>query len=611
VSIVKSNSELPQGWIITPIWEAYNFVKTGVRYYNGMIEYYSTGSIQKNNIYAEGRVSFDNRPSRANRLSKKGDVFQARMYGTDKSFFVDNRMENKLFSTGFIQLRPYIHFEGATKYLFYLIQSRLFLDQRDKYATGTTQVALTDTESKKIEVPIAPANKQLRIVTKIEELFTKLDVGLEALKQILVQLKSYRQAVLKAAVEGRLTAEWREGHLPASLSSAQTGKDELEPANKLLERILKERRAKWEAEHIAKYEAHGKNPPKGWGNRYKEPSQPDITHLPELPDEWGWTTLGCISHKIQIGPFGTQLHKSDYVEGGIPLINPQHIKHQKIFPDNNLTVPANKYDELHNYVLRKGDIILGRRGEMGRSSPISQKEDGWLCGTGRVLIRLFKGFNSALYSHILSSYTIKKFLQSESIGTTMNNLNLKILNSMPIPILSNDEQSEILQKIDKHFSICEYLEKETCSNLRKTESLRQSILKRAFEGKLVRQDPNDLPAPRPGKYFIYVLECSNGSHYIGHTENIEKRWCDHAGGRGADWTRKYPPIALVHWEEYNSRADAAKREKELKTGFGRKWIKREIKAGRARQAGEPASVLLEKIKAKKTEPKKSKQLEIF
>lgn len=480
MSISNSNSEIPKGWIIAPIWEAYDFVKTGVRNYDGVIEYYSTGSIQKNKIYPEGHYAFNNRPSRANRLSKKGDVFQARMYGTDKSFIVFDRMEDKLFSTGFVQLRPHISFEGAAKYLFYLLQSRLFLDQRDKYATGTTQVALTDRESKKIEVPIAPANEQLRIVTKIEGVFSKLDAGVEALKQLQVQLKNYRQSVLKAAVEGRLTAEWR-----------KQKKNELESADKILESILNERHEKWENAQIAKYEANGKKRPKNWRNRYKEPLQPDITHLPELPDKWAYTTLGCISHKIQIGPFGTQLHKSDYIEGGIPLLNPQHIKHQKVFPDYNLTVPRIKYDELQNYVLRKGDIILGRRGEMGRSSPIRQREDGWLCGTGSVLIRLFKRFNSVLYSHILSSYTIKKFLQSESVGTTMNNLNLKILNCIPIPILSNEEQSEMLQKIEEHFSICEHLEKETYFNLRKIESLRQSILKFAFEGKLVAQDPHD------------------------------------------------------------------------------------------------------------------------
>lgn len=114
---------------------------------------------------------------------------------------------------------------------------------------------------------------------------------------------------------------------------------------------------------------------------------------------------------------------------------------------------------------------------------------------------------------------------------------------------------------------------------------------------------NDLPAPRPDTFFVYVLECEDGSHYIGQTEDIEKRWCEHASGRGADWTKRHPPVKLVHWEEFSSREEAVQREHDLKTGFGRKWLKRELAAGRTRQAGEPASVLLARLRAA-TPPKK-------
>ena len=103
---------------------------------------------------------------------------------------------------------------------------------------------------------------------------------MDALQQVQIQLKRYRQSVLKAAVEGRLTAEWREQN-----------KDELEPADKLLERILKERREKWEAEQLANYKAKGKTPPDNWQSKYKEPKPPNTTDLPELPEGWVWTTF--------------------------------------------------------------------------------------------------------------------------------------------------------------------------------------------------------------------------------------------------------------------------------------------------------------------------------
>lgn len=98
-------------------------------------------------------------------------------------------------------------------------------------------------------VPLPPLPEQHRIVAKIEELFTQLDAGVELLKKLKVKLKRYRQAVLKSAVEGNLTKEWREAN-----------KSELEPASVLLERILKQRREKWEAEQLAKMKANGKTP---------------------------------------------------------------------------------------------------------------------------------------------------------------------------------------------------------------------------------------------------------------------------------------------------------------------------------------------------------------
>ena len=104
-------------------------------------------------------------------------------------------------------------------------------------------------------------------------------------------------------------------------------------------------------------------------------------------EKWENVKLGEVAEKIQIGPFGTQLHKSDYIEGGIPLINPMHISDRKIFPDNSFSVSTAKYKELENYYLSTNDVILGRRGEMGRCAVVSENENGMLCGTGSLFIR--------------------------------------------------------------------------------------------------------------------------------------------------------------------------------------------------------------------------------
>lgn len=134
----------------------------------------------------------------------------------------------------------------------------------------------------KLSIPLPPLNEQRRIVEKIEELFTKLDAGVRSLEQVRAQLKSYRQSVLKAAVEGELSREWREAH-----------REEIEPASELLERILQERREKFA------------------GKKYKEPASPDTSKLPKLPDGWVWATLpqlgelnrGKSKHRPRNAPF--------------------------------------------------------------------------------------------------------------------------------------------------------------------------------------------------------------------------------------------------------------------------------------------------------------------
>jgi len=175
----------------------------------------------------------------------------------------------------------------------------------------------------------------------------------------------------------------------------------------------------------------------------------------------------------------------------------------------------------------------------------------------------------------------------EQVSLSMNTACLHELTS-PEPATSQKGWSRIRENFDLLY--------ETTDNV---AALRKSILQLAVMGKLVPQEPIDLPAPQSGKFYVYALECDDKSIYVGQTDDVLKRWKEHAAGKGAEWTQKHLPVRLVHWEKYNSREEAAQREKELRTEFGRKWIKRELAAGRTRQAGEPASVLLKKIAAEK------------
>ncbi len=203
-----SNS-LPSTWAIVSLLDVAPLVPTGVPNFTGEVEYYSTGSVQEGGLSPEGRYTFESRPSRANRWTKPGDVLQARMQGTSKPLLVNAIIADKLFSTGFIQLRPDPRFCNPG-FLRHYIASKVFLDDRDSLATGSTQIALTDAGVRKLEIPLAPLNEQRRIAAKIDILLGKVYECQKRLAKISMILKRFRQSVLAAACSGRLTAAWRE-----------------------------------------------------------------------------------------------------------------------------------------------------------------------------------------------------------------------------------------------------------------------------------------------------------------------------------------------------------------------------------------------------------------
>lgn len=152
------------------------------------------------------------------------------------------------------------------------------------------------------------------------------------------------------------------------------------------------------------------------------------------PKGWEVKKLGEVAENIQIGPFGSLLHQEDYVTGSIPLINPTHISQMRIFPDNNLTVTLEKYQTLKNYHLKENDVIMGRRGEMARCALVTEKEQGWLCGTGSLFIRPSHSIDSKYLVYFFSNEKTKKVLESEAQGVTMANLNTKIIKNFQFPL---------------------------------------------------------------------------------------------------------------------------------------------------------------------------------
>ena len=177
---------------------------------------------------------------------------------------------------------------------------------------------------------------------------------------------------------------------------------------------------------------------------------------------------------IKIGPFGSLLHKEDYVTGGHPLVNPSHIINGKIIVDNDLTLTEGKYFELSAYHLKKNDVVLGRRGEMGRCAVVD--EEGLLCGTGSLLIRANGTVTADYIQKIISFPTFKKMIEDMAVGQTMPNLNVPIVSNFMIivPPLS-------VQKDYYDFVECVDQQKQTVQqSLEKLELMKKALMQEYF-----------------------------------------------------------------------------------------------------------------------------------
>ena len=194
-----------------------------------------------------------------------------------------------------------------------------------------------------------------------------------------------------------------------------------------------------------------------------------------IRNEKGWpiVTLGEVA-EIRIGPFGSLLHKEDYIVGGHALVNPSHIIDGNICTDDKLTVSDEKYEELSAYRLSIGDLVLGRRGEMGRCAVVY--EDGLLCGTGSIIIRPKEKMKPYFLQNIISSPGYKRIIEDKAVGVTMMNLNVPIVSSLTIPLLPIDMQEQFIafmQQNDKSKLAIQ-------QSLDKLELLKKSLMQEYF-----------------------------------------------------------------------------------------------------------------------------------
>ncbi len=208
--------------------------------------------------------------------------------------------------------------------------------------------------------------------------------------------------------------------------------------------------------------------------------------------ERSFKKLGEAGVDVKTGPFGSALHKSDYVIGGIPVINPMHISEGTITPSNSMTISQQKYMSLEAWHLRKGDVVVGRRGEMGRASVVTSDEPQ-LCGTGSMILRVGNDALPKYLEIILRSPTAVSYFNSASVGSTMVNLNQKVIKNLEVYFPSLDEQTEIVRRVDQLFAHADRIEQQINNALARVNNLTQSILAKAFRGELTAQWRKDNP----------------------------------------------------------------------------------------------------------------------
>jgi type I restriction enzyme, S subunit len=384
------------------------------------------------------------------------------------------------FQNTLIRVRPP---RGTTKFLYfqllYFALSGRFLDD----AKGVGIHHLGSERLSKIEVRVAPLVEQNRIVAAIEQNLSDIDAGVASLERVLANLKRYRAAVLKAACEGRL--------VPTEAELARQEGREFEPGDVLLRRIIVERRARWEADQLAKMSAKGQAPrDERWKTGYEGPREPDISELPGLAEGWTWATvdqtIDIIDYRGRTPPFAPV---------GIAHLRSSNVRNGKIVWADLAYVSEDTYQRYMTRGLpRPGDLLFTTEAPLGEVAvaPVGVK---FSIAQRMMLLR----GNCAVWLPVflklqIMSDGVQAKLRFSATGSTVAGVSSRNFRPIALAVPPLAEQHRIVAEAERLLSVADEVEQTVRIQLTRAQRLRQSVLKSAFEGKLVPQDPNDEPA---------------------------------------------------------------------------------------------------------------------
>ncbi len=353
-------------------------------------------------------------------------------------------------STEFHVLRPRPGIEP--RYVYHFVSNMSFRREAAHHMTGAVgQKRVPTSFLEDASIPVPPFDQQQLLVAEIEKQFSRLGEAVASLKRIKANLKRYKAAVLKAAVEGRLTEDWRKRH------------PDVEPASKLLERILAERRANWN----------------GTG-KYKEPDAPIANDLPSLPEGWEWASA------VQCCDAVVDCHNktAPYTSAGILLVRTSNIR------DGKLILEDVRYVDQPTYTFwsrrcppAPGDVLFTREAPMGEAAIIPPGLK--LCMGQRMMLMRPSGAITALFLlYALMSPIIKRITDRTSVGSGVKHLRVGDAEILPVPVPPKIEQEQIVAEVERRLSVIEELEATVEANLTRADHLRQSVLTQAFSGSL-------------------------------------------------------------------------------------------------------------------------------
>lgn len=363
----------------------------------------------------------------------------------------------------------------SSEWVYFFLKRIDFAD----FAHSSVMPSLPMSKITQLRIWIPPTNEQRRIVAKIEELFSELDKGIESLKTVQAQLKVYRQALLKHAFEGKLTAQWR-----------AENPDKLETADALLERIQRERTQRYQ-QQLAEWEAGGKQGSKPKAPKPQPPlSAEELAEMSLLPHGWSWAKFGQIFN-VYVGSTPSR-KQPDYWNGTIPWVSSGEVAFCRIKDTDERITPlgfGNASTEIHP----TGTIMLGMIGE-GKTrgqAAILDIEASHNQNTAAIRVSEAGCIPEFIYSYLVYRYEITRKIGS---GNNQKALNKERVSDLVFPLCSIAEMTKIVRCIDAKFSEVDQLDQAITKSLQQAEVLRQSILKKAFSGRLVAQDASDEPA---------------------------------------------------------------------------------------------------------------------